>query len=259
MSNLAFKHSGTLGDLIYGLSVVKYLGGGDFYLHMNQIDYLSRHYYGVPAPAFHAGRMNDQDFDFMRSFMLAQTYITKFEKMDPRTSEITHNLDNFRTAFIQHPGNYVDIYAQSNRITDPETITNLRNTAWLSVPSPKIVDGRDVVINRTARWIPPQLSPVWQQWHKDGMEDRAMFIGLPSEHEEFKRATGWNIPHQPTTSLLEVAEYIAGSKVFVGNQSVALSLAIGLGHQEILCEVRRDLPSEKNECFFKDRPGITYF
>ena len=34
-----FKHSGTGGDLLYSLPLVKYLGGGEFYLHLNQIDW----------------------------------------------------------------------------------------------------------------------------------------------------------------------------------------------------------------------------
>ena len=32
-----FKHSGTLGDIIYSLPIVKYFGGGEFYLHLHQI------------------------------------------------------------------------------------------------------------------------------------------------------------------------------------------------------------------------------
>ena len=84
-------------------------------------------------------------------------------------------------------------------------------------------------------------------------------MGLPEEYEAFKRATGWDIPYQPTTSLLEVAEYIAGADAFIGNQSVALSVAIGLGHPEIWCEARRDLPIERNECYFPEHPGIHYF
>jgi ADP-heptose:LPS heptosyltransferase len=179
--------------------------------------------------------------------------------MDPRTSEITHNLDNFRPLFIQHPGNYVNVYCLANRILDTAVIEQLRNTAWLTVPSPKVVEGRDIVINRTARWLPPTLSPIWKDWEAQGVPDRAVFIGLPAEHAEFNKALGWNIPHQPTTTLLEVAEYIAGANVFIGNQSVALSVAIGLGHPDIWCEARRDLPITRNECYFEMHPGIHYF
>ena len=259
MHKNSFKHSGTLGDLIYALPIVQHLGGGDFYLHMNQIDYLSQHYYGVTAPMFHTGRMNVKDFEFMKDFMRAQSYITKFEPMDPRTAEITHNLDRFRDLFVRHPGNYVDCYADVFNIKDDNVKRTLRNSAWLDVPSILEEPGRDVVINRTLRWVPQQPSPIWQDWKEQGVESRSMFVGLPDEYTAFCQATGWNIPYRPTGTLLEVAQLIAGSKVFIGNQSAALAVALGLGHMDIWCEGRRDLPMERNECYFPQRPGLHYF
>ena len=255
----SFCHSGTTGDLIYSLPIVQQLGGGEFYLHMDQIDFLSKHYYGAESPEFHRGRMNDKDYQFIKSFMESQTYITKFAKLDPAVDEITHNLDKFRPLFIHHPGNYVDVYADTFGITDSDTKTELRNNAWLTVPDTKTVEGKSVAVNRTARWIPTQLSPIWNEWTLQGIEDKAFFLGLPEEYEAFKKATGWNIPHQPTSTLLEVAQFIAGADAFIGNQSVALSVAIGLGHSEIWCEARRDMAIERNECYFKEHPGIHYF
>lgn len=254
-----FKHSGTLGDLIYSLPIVKHFGGGEFYLHMNQIDILSRTFYNVPAPPFHAGRMNTKDYEFMKSFMEAQDYIDAFLPMDPRSTEITHNLDKFRPFFVQHPGNYVDVYAVAFGIRDPEKHKELRQTPWLSVPSTLSVESRDVLINRTTRWVPNQLSNLWNEWKEQGIEQRAFFVGLKNEYDEFRRVVGWDIPYQPVNNLLEMAQYIEGANVFIGNQSVALSLAIGLGHQDIWCEGRRDLPIERNECYFPQQEGLHYF
>jgi hypothetical protein len=71
--------------------------------------------------------------------------------------------------------------------------------------------------------------------------------------------SGWDkIEYQPTKTLLEVAELIAGAETFIGNQSVALSVAIGLG-VEFYCEARRDLPIERNECYFAEQPKGNYF
>jgi hypothetical protein len=254
----SFKHSGTLGDLIYSLPVVKHYGGGDFYLHMHQIDYLSQTFYGVPAPAFHAGRMNQKDFEFIRTFMEAQSYISKFAPLDVKTTEITHNLDKFRPLFIKHPGNYVDVYAMAFGIMDVLTHTKLRQTPWIDVPTPISLE-KDIVINRTLRWIPPKLSSVWKDWEQQGVPDRAVFLGLPEEHAAFNQATGWNVAYQPVNDLLHMAQLIAGAGVFIGNQSVALSLAIGMGHNDIWCEGRRDLPIERNECYFKEQHGLHYF
>ena len=252
-----FKHSGTLGDIIYALPIMKHLGGGEFYLHMNQIDWIGMHYYGSKPTPFHQGRMTQTDLEFMRSFFEAQTYISKFAALDPNKDAITHNLDRFRPAFVGHPGNYVDIYANTFSITDTNIQTQLRNTAWLSVPATDI-KSKPTVINRTARWTPRILSPKWAEWKAQGMEEHSVFVGLPEEHIAFERATGWNIAFRPTDSLLELAQVIADSKQFIGNQSVALSVAIGLG-VKWCCEARDDMPLARNECYFKDHPNGEYF
>jgi hypothetical protein len=252
----AYKHSGAFGDLIYGLPIVKHFGAGKFYLHLDQINWIGQHYYGSPPNPFHAGRLTQGDFAYMKTFMESQGYITEFRVMD-RSAEITHNLDKFRPLFVGHPGNYVDIYATAFGITDPLEQRQLRTTPWITAKS-RVIDDRRVVINRTQRWIPRQLSPQWDTWKAEGVEDSAVFVGLQQEHEAFAKATGWSIPWHRTDSMLELAEIIAGADLFIGNQSQALALAIGLG-QEIYCEHRDDLPLERNECFFADLSTITYF
>jgi len=252
-----YKHSGAFGDLIYSLPIVKHFGGGEFYLHLNQIDWIGQYYYGSPPNPVHRGRLTQQDFNFMKSFMEAQEYITKFDIMN-NSVEITHNLDKFRGPFVGHPGNYIDIYTKSFNITDPIKKVMLRNNPWLTVPNPKVIDGRPVVVNRTARWLPQTLAPQWKLWKDAGIEEQAIFVGLPNEYNQFKQVVGWDIPYQPTTSMLELAEIIAGSELYIGNQSVGLALAIGL-NKTISCERRQDLPVERNECYFSERPHIRYF
>lgn len=252
-----FKHSGAAGDLIYSLALMKQLGGGEFYLHLDQIDWVGQHYYGSRPDPFHQGRMNQRDFDYMQSFMLAQTYITDFKVLDSKT-EITHNLDRFRPAFVGHPGNYVDIYCQTFGISDATAQSQIRNSSWLTVPNAKQINNRSWVINRTERWIPNQLSPKWKEWKDQGAEDRSIFVGLPKEYDLFKKNLGWDIPYYQTNTQLELAEVISGSERFIGNQSQALALAVGLG-VEFHCEARRDLPIERNECYFPNHPKGHYF
>lgn len=248
----SYKHSGAFGDLIYSLAVAQHLGAGRFYLHLNQINWIGQHYYGSPPNPVHQGRLTESDYEFMRDFMLEQHYITEFKTLDG-SAEITHNLDRFRPAFVGHPGNYVDIYCNAFGIKE-----DLKNTPWLSVKNPKQLDGRTVVINRTSRWLPPAVSDQWQQWQEQGWESRAVFIGLPEEYDAFKRSIGWDIPGYTAETMLDLAEIIAGADEFIGNQSVALSLAIGLG-KKFNCEHRRDLPLARNECYFPDHPKGFYF
>ena len=255
-----FKHSGTLGDIIYSLAIMRNFGGGEFYLHLNQIDWIGQHYYGSKPDPFHQGRMTQKDFDFMEPFFLAQDYITKFSVLDPKTTEITHNLDRFRPLFVSHPGNYVDVYSSAFGITDTGMQEIIRTTPWLTVPSTLTHEDRDIVINRSQRWrVNDQESlDVWNNLRDMGAESRAVFVGLDQEYREFREFTGWDIPYRPTDNLLQLAQLIAGAEQFIGNQSLALSLAIGLG-VEFAAELRRDLPMERNECWFPNQPKSNYF
>jgi hypothetical protein len=90
--NKTFKHSGTLGDIVYGLALMKHLGGGEFYLHLGQVDWIGQHYYGNAPDPFHKGRMTPADFEFMREFMEAQDYITRFDVMD-EVNEVLYDLE----------------------------------------------------------------------------------------------------------------------------------------------------------------------
>lgn len=250
----SFKHSGAFGDLIYGLPLVKHLGGGSFYLHLNQIDWVGQHYYGSKPNPFHQGRLTRSDFQYMKEFMLAQDYISKFDVMDPKTTMISHNLDRFRPPFVGHPGNYVDIYLNVFGINDPTEQTKIRTTPWLTVPTPNRV--ASLVVNRTDRWAANPIPAEWAQ--AISTAESAVFVGLPNEHEKFEKDTGVSIDYHPTETLLEVASVIAGADMYMGNQSSGLAVAIGLG-VPFTCELRRDLPRERNECYFPNQPNGQYF
>lgn len=254
----SYKHSGTIGDLIYSLALVNHLGPGKFYLHLNQIDWVGQHYYKSKPLPFHQGRMTQEDFEFMKRFMLSQPYITDFQVLDPRATEITHNLDRFRDLFVGHPGNYVDIYADTWGITDPNIKQTLRNTPWLSA-QPRPIPEKPWVVNRTQRWVSFKAPDYWRELKEQGQDRHSIFLGLPQEYEYFVTATGWaDCDYYPTQDLLDWAEIIQGCEHFIGNQSMALSLAIGLG-KKFSCEARPDLPPARNECFFPDHPNAHYF
>jgi hypothetical protein len=252
-----FKHSGAAGDLIYSLALVKHFGGGEFYLHLNQMNWIGQHYYGsLPAP-FHRDRLNEQDFEFMHEFISSLAYITKFEVLSSQI-EITHNLDKFRPFFVSHPGNYIDIYSHALGITDLGLKTSIRNTPWLEVPASPTLPKYSTIINRTARWLPPSPSPLWTQWRDQGLEQTAAFVGLPEEYQSFTQTMGYKIPYVPTKNMLELAQMINGADCYIGNQSQGLALAMGLG-VKTKCELRRDLPMDRNECYFPGLDRVEYF
>ena len=247
-----YKHSGATGDLIYSLPSVKNTGGGSFYLHLNQMDWIGQHYYGAPPTPFHQGRMTQADYEYMHTFMEAQEYITHFGVMEPSV-EITHNLDRFRPLFVGHPANYLDLYAQVHGVN-----SDLMYEPWLSVPAPKIVEGRPIVVNRTQRWIGSEPNPIWTDLKVQGLEGQIVFVGLPEEYTAFVQATGLAVEYYPTATMLDLAAVIAGAETFVGNQSQAYALAVGLGVPDIVLEARMDMPLERNECYFPKFPNIRY-
>ena len=248
-----FKHSGTTGDLIYSLPIVKHFGGGAFYLHLDQINWIGQHFYGSPPQGYHQGRMNQADFDFLKDFIEYQDYITSFEPYDANTG-ITHNLDRFRKPFVGHPGNYVDLYCTVFGVKDQQT---LRTTPWLTAPYDEQFRGK-VIVNCTGRWVPQETNPMYIKWLEAGLDANTLFIGLAHEYDAFVKQTGWATEYLPCNSLLEQATAINSAELFIGNQSAALAMAIGLG-QHFRCEARRDLPLERNECYFPDQPNGSYF
>jgi hypothetical protein len=94
---------------------------------------------------------------------------------------------------------------------------------WLKV-TPKPV--AEVVISRSNRYKNP-----WFPWKKiiQKYKKKAVFVGIPEEYKLFcKRLNNREIPHHKTKDLLELAEVIAGSQLFIGNQSAPYSIAEGL-------------------------------
>lgn len=247
-----FKHSGVFGDLLYSLPVMRRLGGGHFYLHLDRINWIGQHYYGHPPHNLHQGRMNQTDLEYMRDFMLAQDYVNGFDAL-PAGIDVTYDLDRFRDIFVYHPANYIAIYAFTFGIVD---CYNLWMEPWLSVPEPKRV--ARTIFNRTERSLPTRLSAKWQQWRDEGIEQDAVFVGLDHEYELFRQRIGYDVPHYPTATMLELASVIAGAETYIGNQSQALALAQGLG-VTYHAELRPDLPIERNECYFPGQPRSNYF
>ncbi len=99
---------------------------------------------------------------------------------------------------------------------------------WLSVTPSPLTKGR-IVINRTERYRNDFFS--WSDVVRH-YGDRLLFIGLPHEHHQFCAQFG-KVEFTPTSNMLETAELIAGSELFIGNQSCANAINEGLKHRSI--------------------------
>ena len=77
----------------------------------------------------------------------------------------------------------------------------------------------------------------WQMIYKR-YHQIAVFIGNLDEYDNFQEECG-PIPYVETPSLLDAARLIAGSKLFIGNQSVCKAIAEGLKQNTILESSRK--------------------
>lgn len=202
-----FSAVGDLGDIIAFLPTIRQLGGGHLILG-------NRNGRGAREP------MTQARYDVIAPLIAVQPYITGMHREDD-AKDVNYNVTDFRTKPTQVGYNLATWQA------DFLGITNLDLSPWLFAhPAPESA-GR-AVFARSLRYQNPAFD--WR-----GMVAKypgAIFVGLLDEHAAFCSAFG-QVEYRPTANLLEVAELIAGSEIFCGNQSAPAWVAMGLGHSLI--------------------------
>ena len=250
-----YRHSGTLGDLIYSLSVVKKMEPGQFLVALNNIENCVSQYGYRPDevdPA-HKGRFTEQDFEWLKPLLKRQSYIETVGTWRQGDAEPAVNLDQFRgTLFRGFEGNYVQAYHMAFGL--PFTLADYE-TPWLEADPVTI---KPMVVSRTFRYRDPAADAVWKKMAEDGVLDRlGIFVGTKEEHEDFVQVTGVAVPYHPVNNFLELANIVAGANLIMANQNFVYSLAMGLGKQTVL-ETIKIKPLQNNECFFP-RTNTQYF
>jgi hypothetical protein len=181
---------------------------------------------------------------------MRQDYITDVVVWDG-----THDvdLDRFRgVLFRGFEGNYVQAMCMTHNL--PFDKSDLEQT-WLTAD---VYRKKPVVVNRTVRYRDWDYGvQIWRQMYRDGhMDESAVFVGTDAEYDDFVSTIG-PIDRVVVTDILEMADLINGCDLFVGNQSLAYSLAIGLGKTTVL-ETIKIKPLINNECYFP-RSNCSYF
>ncbi len=100
---------------------------------------------------------------------------------------------------------------------------------WITVQPDNKWNDR-VLINRTERWNGDYHFPWARIIAHYGK--KAAFIGTEHEHRVFQERYG-QLEYVPTANFLVVAQMIAGSALFMGNQSACMAIAEGLKHPRI--------------------------
>jgi hypothetical protein len=239
-----FKHSGDIGDIIYGLVTIKRLGGGTLYLDTTGGK-------GDRACGIQClnGRtkFNKNGYDFLYPLIKAQPYITDVKEWNGEN--VDYNLNDYRIKFND------GTCKTSNIIDNQLDAFNLplytdHNESWLTVDNIMAVS-REVVINRTARY---HSNYSWYFVRKNKIAETAIFLGHPKEHEYFEYTFDISLPYCQTKNALEVAKILKNSKCLIANESAILAIAIGLGTIPIIQEVYPRTAS----CVFKNKTNMNY-
>ena len=252
---ITYRHSGTLGDLIYSLYMVKKMGAGEYKVALHNIENCVSQYGYRPedVDVQHKGRFTEQDYAWLQPLLERQEYIQKVSTWQQGDAIPDVDLDKYRAVLYRtFEGNILEAYHRTFNI--PFTANDL-TTPWLEADP---VTVKPIVITRSLRYRPQNGEQGWRDIISTGMlEDNSVFVGTPAEHADFIKTFNITVPYYSVANFLELANVIAGADLVVCNQGFTYSLAIGLGKSTVL-EINKLVPQQYNECYFP-RPECQYF
>jgi hypothetical protein len=220
---MTFLHSGARGDIIYALPAIQALDGGVLYIKLDAKHYKSR-------------VMTPEDVILFRELLSGQDYILDVKVWDG--IPVDYDLDTFREGI--RPCQLL-----SEAHLERFSLTFDLSQPWLNVSGLHVAD---IVIGRSERYHGAFNWAELVSW-----QDRCLFVGLRGEYEAFTAITGLNVPYYGECTYRKLAEVIAGSKLFIGNQSFPYSLAEAIKHPRVL-EVCPICPN----CLPKSSNGFTH-
>lgn len=255
-----FSHSGTTGDTFCSLVAMKILGGGDFYLRLNNLDNMIQEKLGWSNAGRHSGRMTQDDFESMRELMLHQPYIKSFNVYNDE--HIDYELENaaLHLEMSERPRNFSNQHAKAQNIDLKYNIRQLQMMPWMECREERKFPGRPIVVFRGPHYQEgnERLSPVWKDLIDRGLCEQAVYVGLEEEHAWFEESFKCFIPHYKTPDFMELARVIQGSELFISSMSSPSALALCLG-KTMWLETRKNEPWERHEYNYPYRLNIRYF
>ncbi len=215
-----FSHSGHAGDIIYSIPTMLELAKGkkiNLYLTLNQPnrDFTKqmRHPNGNVM-------LTQKSVDLFAPLLLAQPDFARCEAHQGQP--IHYDLTAFRSfPFDYRMGSiarwYFLTYGISRDLGKP----------WLQVtPNSSFNDA--IVLARSSRYRTPNISYSFLKKYP-----RIVFVGMPDEFADMQQQIP-DLIYQPVPNFYELAAVIAGSKLFIGNQSFPFSLAEAVKVKRVL-------------------------
>jgi len=217
---LKFKHSGNTGDIIYSLNAIRKAcqdneSLGVLYLHLNQ-----------PLRHIMAGHplgnvmLNEYMFKMLKPLLLSCDFIV--DVMPYNGQKIDYDLDKFRNIALNlNAGDIKKWYYYAY----PELTFDIEGPIFSS-EKPK----EDfLLINRTNRYQNNQIDYSYLNDYKI----KQMFAGTKDEFEVMKKTLP-KLEYLKVNNFFELKNWIAASKVFIGNQSMCFAIAEQLQTERIL-------------------------
>ena len=165
-------------------------------------------------------RLNEKTISSIKPLLELQNYVHSVELWSGQKTDYNFN-DSRR--FI-HANAHMNIaLAHLTQFGIPPEVLNAQ---WLTVDEPWTHPTKTVVVSRSARYH--NFYSWWEVRHAEICK-KSIFVGLPKEHEYFEYTFRCEIEYKPTPTILDLARVIAGAELFMGNQSLAMAIAIGLG------------------------------
>jgi hypothetical protein len=241
-----FFHSGELGDIIASLPVIRALGGGCLVIGQKLL------------PRFSGTRgMNKERFQAISPLLARVPYLSDV-RYDNCPGHVDYDFSLFRPFLWPSllSGQWLRLLNPKNR-NENIVLLHARHAGlngcdlspWLHIEPSAETRGR-IVVARSLRHQNPQFP--WGRFAEQ-YSNRWVFVGLPEEHQAFQDQFG-RIEHKPTADLLEVARLIAGSELFIDNQTSSCWIAMGLGHpliQEVSPACPNSIIARPNATFLK--------
>lgn len=220
-----FYHSGDFGDIVYALPTIRALGGGRLLLGPQL---------RLPAHVKLRQRMTKKSAQLLMPLLKLQPYVRGVEFVSTQPP-VDYDLNLFREELMLQNDNLREGQRQLNlaecHLKRFQLPLQECENRWLLVDKELRIPQRPVLLHRSARWRNPDFP-----WDKvlAAYADQAAFVGLPEEHAAFSREWGVELPFYETADFLELARLIAGSELYIGNQSLPYAIAEGLKKNTLL-------------------------
>jgi hypothetical protein len=236
-----FLHCGDIGDIIYSLPVIKYMGGGDLYL-----DIQGGKDFPYIANSSFKGRLkfNQESYDYLAPLLAEQPYISSInvwngEDIHINLSESRKRFDNQKNLVRNHTDYFNIDYAVSDE-------------PWITGPSVDKAPGL-VLFTRTLRYQCnyPAVNFLLHKFRKE--QKRILFLGLDIEHTIAQHTFDLQLERAKVEDARDSVKLIAMCDVYLSNQGANHSLAIAMAKHPFIAETQYT----ERVCVFENRK-ITY-